>query len=223
MRWLEIGCGRQIVPEFAASLEEQRAVAGRAAVLIGIDMDPAITAHPLVRNRVFATAMSLPFEGETFDLVTANMVVEHIADPGTFLREVRRVLRTGGRLVFHTPNRLYYLITIAGITPKSIKGWVIRKLESRSDEDQFETYYRMNSKRCIAELARETGFEMETALVKGSVGSLGVLGPIGWLECPVLKLVAVARGGEFNSNLIVSLRRPAEARVEHECGKSAPV
>jgi len=50
-----------------------------------------------------ATADRLPFEGESFDLVTALDVVEHIDDDMGALREMRRVLKPGGMLLLTVP------------------------------------------------------------------------------------------------------------------------
>jgi SAM-dependent methyltransferase len=45
-----------------------------------------------------------PFPRSSFDLVTCQHVIEHIADPQTFLRAVGAFLRPGGRLLLVTPN-----------------------------------------------------------------------------------------------------------------------
>jgi SAM-dependent methyltransferase len=47
----------------------------------------------------------LPFEAGSFDSVLMDNVLEHIADPGPLLGEVRRVLRSGGRLLIGVPGR----------------------------------------------------------------------------------------------------------------------
>ncbi len=46
-----------------------------------------------------ADAHDLPFPGETFDIVTCRLAAHHFRDIGRALREMKRVLKTGGRLV----------------------------------------------------------------------------------------------------------------------------
>jgi SAM-dependent methyltransferase len=46
----------------------------------------------------------LPFEDESFDVVHANQVIEHVRDLDLFVAEIRRVLRPGGRAVICTEN-----------------------------------------------------------------------------------------------------------------------
>lgn len=59
----------------------------------------------------------LPYEDESFDLVTCSEVLEHVENYRAVLREIRRVLKPGGLMVVTTPNvlnmksRLRYLVT----------------------------------------------------------------------------------------------------------------
>ena len=46
--------------------------------------------------------MVLPFRDASFDLVISHAVIEHVKNPGAYLREARRVLRPGGRLFLET-------------------------------------------------------------------------------------------------------------------------
>jgi ubiquinone/menaquinone biosynthesis C-methylase UbiE len=46
-----------------------------------------------------ADAEDLPFDGETYDLVTCRIAPHHFPDPATFVSEGARVLRTGGLLL----------------------------------------------------------------------------------------------------------------------------
>ena len=47
------------------------------------------------------SALDLPFEDESFDIVWTEHVQMNIADKATFYSEIARVLRPGGRLAFH--------------------------------------------------------------------------------------------------------------------------
>ena len=207
IQWLEVGCGHQIVPDWAMSSDEQRKLVNRCASLTGIDLDPAIANHSLLTHKVFAVAGSLPFGDAAFDLVSANVVVEHVEDCTGFLADIHRVLKPGGRFVFHTPNYWYYLIFAASFIPDRLKGKMVWLLEKRSEEDRFQTQYRMNTIPQIRRLANIAGFEVEDLRAVGSIGSFGGLGPIGWVECFTLKLTASLGGGMLNSNLLCSLRK----------------
>jgi methionine biosynthesis protein MetW len=46
----------------------------------------------------------LPFSDETFDVVHANHIIEHLSDTDLFIRELYRVLKFGGYGVISTPN-----------------------------------------------------------------------------------------------------------------------
>jgi SAM-dependent methyltransferase len=206
-KWLEIGCGRQIIPDWAMPLEEQRQIVLRSSLLVGLDTDQAILQHPLIEHKVIGLGGTLPFAPETFDLITANMVMEHVEMPEEFLRDIWRVLRCGGRFLFHTPNYISYDTFIASLLPQVIKNRAIRALEGREEQDVFPTYYRLNTARRVRRLAPACGFTIEKLNEVSSGGAFFRFGPIGWLECPVLKLREAAWGGKFNPNLIVVLRK----------------
>ena len=47
---------------------------------------------------------SLPYGKDTFDIVTATEIIEHLENPRSFLRDISRVLKPGGVCVLSTPN-----------------------------------------------------------------------------------------------------------------------
>ena len=77
------------------------AAAARGRTVAAVDADPqmvALSRRPLPGSVLQAALPDLPFGSATFDAVTANFVVNHVADPRAAVRELRRVTRPGGRV-----------------------------------------------------------------------------------------------------------------------------
>ncbi|MBL0927375.1 MAG: methyltransferase domain-containing protein [Phycisphaerales bacterium] len=81
------------------------------AHVTGVDIDPRTTAYaarrharPGVTRFVTADAAATGLPAASFDLIASFETVEHVGDPGALLREHRRLLRPGGRLVISTPH-----------------------------------------------------------------------------------------------------------------------
>lgn len=96
-RVLDYGCGNGDFLERAEALGHQ---------VWGVDFDPE--AIDVARKRGFPVVLA--GEGEDklpedkFDLITANHVIEHVADPRALLRAFRKRLAPGGRLFIEVPN-----------------------------------------------------------------------------------------------------------------------
>jgi len=94
-RVLEIGSGPGHI---AAALAET------GADVTGIDFSGSMIAVARARYPELsfheADAEALPFDDESFDAVVSSFVVHHLARPETVFREVRRVLKPGGRFAF---------------------------------------------------------------------------------------------------------------------------
>jgi len=67
---------------------------------------------------VVGTAERLPFPDASFDLVTCQLVMIHLADPALALREMRRVLRPGGVLLMAEPDNRAGNIALLGGEPR---------------------------------------------------------------------------------------------------------
>jgi SAM-dependent methyltransferase len=103
-RVLENGCGVGLYAERLAAL------GGRVA---GLEFDYERAVQALQRGvRVLnAAGESLPFASSTFDLILSHEVLEHVRDDRLAMREMIRVLKTGGRVVVFCPNRGYLFET----------------------------------------------------------------------------------------------------------------
>lgn len=77
----------------------------RYGTVIGVDNNrvPLKVAHQRGYDARLADAGDMPFEDETFELVTALDVIEHCDDDLRILRECRRVCAEGGRIAITVP------------------------------------------------------------------------------------------------------------------------
>jgi ubiquinone/menaquinone biosynthesis C-methylase UbiE len=204
--WLDLGCGHQMLPPWREDAE--RAISARTNTLVGIDPDRnAIRQHPYLRQRVVGLGDELPFADRTFDLVTANMVVEHLAHPDAVFREVCRILTPGGRFVLHTPNRKGYPTLIAQCMPEVTKKKLARVLHGRREEDVYPTHYRANTVRDLEAMARMAGFNSCQVLPVCSDAILATVPGVGVLELAALKVLNTSRFAPWRPNLLAILAR----------------
>lgn len=105
-RWLDCG---SCDGEYAVGLRERG-----AHTVVGVEADPGRT--EAARSRwadrrgvefLTACAEALPYPDGHFDGILLNEVLEHVADQDRVLRELRRVLASGGVLVVFSPNRWF--------------------------------------------------------------------------------------------------------------------
>lgn len=99
-RVLEIGIGTGL------NLEHY----DRTQVETLVGLDPGVEMHRLARKRALKSGISvelvglsaerIPFDAETFDTVLVTYSLCTIPDPAAALKEMRRVLKPGGQLIF---------------------------------------------------------------------------------------------------------------------------
>src|SRR6476661_7000571 len=97
---LDVGCGAGLLAEPLARL---------GAKVTGIDAAPELIA--VARDHAAAQGLAIDYQaGDVqaldgqFDLVTSMEVIEHVADPGAFLKALAARLAPGGLLILSTPN-----------------------------------------------------------------------------------------------------------------------
>jgi len=78
-------------------------------------LDRARARHPALDFRLVPLDGPLPLEDNSFDLVWASEVIEHVADTGRWLSEARRVLAPGGRLLVTTPSHGRLRVALGGV------------------------------------------------------------------------------------------------------------
>ena len=125
LRLLDIGCGGGLIAEPLARM---------GAAVVGID--PARTNVETARLHAAqsgvavdyrnTTAEALAEAGESFDIVLAMEVVEHVADVGLFTRTCGALVRPGGLLVMATINRTMASFGLAIVGAEYVLGWLPR-------------------------------------------------------------------------------------------------
>lgn len=111
---LDMGCG-------AGFLANSLSLAGH--VVTGVDLSPTSLAmarkHDATKSVQYLChdVNALPFPEQSFDVVCAMDLLEHIENPQVVISEARRLLKPGGLFFFHTFNRnwLTFLIVIKGV------------------------------------------------------------------------------------------------------------
>ncbi len=149
---LDLGAGAGIV--------SQMNFKGLAKKICGVDLDPRVVDNPMLDEGRISDAGEIPYGDGLFDVVFSDNVFEHLDAPLAVYKEVARVLKPGGVLLFKTPNKWHYMPTIARMTPHGFHQYVNR-LRGRAEVDTFPTRYRTNTKGDVLRLAAAAGLMVE--------------------------------------------------------------
>lgn len=188
LRILELGCG-------GGALLRDLAARGFTR-LVGLDLARTALAEAQRQGTparlVLADAERLPFAAESFDIVIAADLIEHVDDLDAYVAEVARVLRPGGAYLLKTPNRplaeLYY--RLAGLDdypfwhPSMLSPGELRTLLARHG---FLVRFVAQPRLTPAQLRK-----LPTRLLR----ALGAHLPVGWLPVvlrPHVEVVATRR------------------------------
>lgn len=134
---LDVGCGT------GTFLSEARS---RGYVVSGIDFDRLNIELARSRFRLTDVQAGTVEEfastnaGRRFDVITFFEVLEHLAEPRTFLAIVRSLLKPGGYVAISVPNRERSIDTIADLDrpPYHLTRWTRRALETVLHLEGFE-------------------------------------------------------------------------------------
>ncbi|HYG28033.1 MAG TPA: bifunctional 2-polyprenyl-6-hydroxyphenol methylase/3-demethylubiquinol 3-O-methyltransferase UbiG [Caulobacteraceae bacterium] len=124
LKLLDIGCGGGLLAEPMRRLgfevtavdasERNVQVAAAHAAEVGLDIDYRA-----------ATAEQLEAEAAgPFDVILNMEVIEHVADPGEYLRTTARLLAPGGLMIVATLNRTLKALALAKVGAEYVLRWV---------------------------------------------------------------------------------------------------
>lgn len=143
---LDVGCGTGYGISYLTEFTEQ--------LCFGVDYETRIieenkrTYHNKNIKFIESNGAKLPFDDNSFDVVTALEVIEHVVDYDFFLREIKRVLKKEGTLILSTPNKELFspglkyprmLVHIKEFYPREFEGLIQKYFDSYDLHGKFFT------------------------------------------------------------------------------------
>ncbi|MCD8494018.1 MAG: bifunctional 2-polyprenyl-6-hydroxyphenol methylase/3-demethylubiquinol 3-O-methyltransferase UbiG [Alphaproteobacteria bacterium] len=117
---LDIGCGGGLACEPLARL---------GGMVTGVDADPV--AIDVAREHASLSGLDITYKNdsaehlkESFDVVLALEIIEHVSDTESFVKECARLVKPGGLIIFSTLNRTAKSYTLGIIAAEYILRWV---------------------------------------------------------------------------------------------------
>lgn len=140
---LDVGCGNAwVAREFLPK--------GKQVFSLDISVTNPSKAKELYPSEkhfsITADSFNLPFGNESFDCIIASEIIEHVAEPSVFMKELFRVVRKGGSLIVTTPYKeklIYYLCVHCNKkTPANahIHSFDEKKLESFYNKIELKSF-----------------------------------------------------------------------------------
>jgi ubiquinone/menaquinone biosynthesis C-methylase UbiE len=114
-RVLDVACGTGVVARLASQS------VGSAGVVAGLDINPGMlavgrstTPPGMAIDWHEASAEAMPLPDGSFDVVLCQMGLQFMSEKDAALREMRRVLAPGGRLILNVPGPTPQLFVVMG-------------------------------------------------------------------------------------------------------------
>jgi len=174
LKILDVGCGGGLMTEVLAR---------EGAELVGVDA--SVEAIEIARAHAVQSGLDIAYRqtsaealaqtGETFDVITALEIVEHVADLDSFMTALGKMLKPDGLLIVATLNRTKRSFLLAVVAAEYLLGWVPA---GTHDWDRFVTpaelaaLYEKNgimAKDCTGVVYRPLGRKFEICKGKAAV------------------------------------------------------
>lgn len=147
---LDAGCGHSTMTGYKSTAK---------LTFIGIDISQDNIKNNKDIDFGFVSDLNqIPLENNSVDIIVSAMVFEHLQNPEIAFKELNRIMKTEGFLIFATPC-IYNIVTIINrIIPHYLSQKLGKLLTGTIEEDIYPTKYKINSIRKIRRICKTIGF-----------------------------------------------------------------
>lgn len=158
-RLLDVGCGHGTL---------LKDVYAKTPHCYGLEPDAAALAkNTLIPHKAVGFVEHMPFEDNFFDVIVLEWVLEHLDNPVESFREIHRVLKPGGHVVFITPNAWNYNTWLIRAVPNRFHAFFTKRLYGRPDGDTYPVRYRINAAKTMDRVLGSVGFVRSSLILNG--------------------------------------------------------
>jgi len=125
------------------------------------DVSPRFAVSLVASDLELTPSLRIPFASESFDSILASLLISYVEDPKALLKEIRRILKPGGRLVLSSMKRdadisRIYLNSLRELPPDRRA-----QLFGRSNAEDFDELQRvfMNDAAKLVQMEEEGRFQ----------------------------------------------------------------
>lgn len=152
--WLDAAGGFRILPWESKQLEKALFKKAKEVVAVDIEFD-TIRKHGTIRKLIVADLQKLPFKNDYFNVITLNVVLEHLKNPSLVVKELVRVLEKRGKIIVHMPNKYGYISFAALLIPAELRKLMHYKLLKYPAGNYHDLYYRCNTKYALNQVMKK--------------------------------------------------------------------
>jgi len=137
-RVLDVACGTA----YGSTILAQSGAAHVVGVDISVDAIPSNGNRPARLALANGDACSLPFDDDSFEVVVSFETIEHLTSPEHLLREISRVLKSGGVCICSSPNRDFF----PSSGRKETNPFHLSEMSYEEFDDLFAKYFEVSER-----------------------------------------------------------------------------
>lgn len=150
---LEAGCGNRSIVSRRLRKENNK------LIIHGVDINKYVLNNKDIDKIFIANVENMPFEDNSYDVIMAHYMLEHLENYQVAVLEMLRVLDKGGILLLIFPNPTSIEALAARLTPFRFHVLFRKYIQKHryADKNTFPTYFSFKSVKNIRKFIEENG------------------------------------------------------------------